>query len=748
MENRFEIVSNYTSRPSKDMLYKLGLLTVRFRWAVIALWIAVFLAALILAPKVTSALKSGFGDVDTEARRGLALMTQKLQVPEASFTIVFHSPDLKVSDPKYVEEVKKVESHVSSLPEVSRVVTYYNVQNPYMVSSDGHTSYAIVLLKSDINTALETFPALRKKLPPAGELQMWATGGVPIFSELTEASERDLRRAETLALPLVLVALVIVFGSVVAAGLPLAMGVVSIVVTLALVYLLAQRTDMSIFVLNIASFLGLGMAIDYSLLIVSRFREELATRSKEEAIAVSLSKAGMTILFSGITSALGLSGLIFFKFTGLRSIGIGGVSVILMSMVLAMTLLPAILGVLGHRVNSLRILPQRASGSGIWHGLAQWVMRHPLAVAIPIIVALLILGLPFLRVNLGAPWASILSKGSEPRQGWEFVEEKMGSGELAPILLVATSANGIANEENIGTLYDFASKIAQDGRVNRVESIVSIDPRITKEQYQKMYLNPSQVIFPEVSRAFTELTSSNNEVTLLRVISAYPPMSEETKALVRDIRRFRPEGGVTVYVSGATADLIDSVDRMYQDFPKVIIFVIFTTYVALLWLFRSVVLPLKAILMNTLSILASYGALVFIFQEGHFQRFLGFPAEGNVEATVPILMFCILFGVSMDYEVFLLSRIKEEYEASGDNTRSVALGLERTGLIITSAALILVLVASAFATGDIVVVKALGFGIALAIFIDATIVRTLLVPALMRLLGNLNWWAPAFLKGR
>ncbi len=738
------------------MFYGVGRFAVKFRWAVILFWALLLMASLFFAPRVVSQLKSGFGQTDTESRKGLELLQEELGSTESTVTLVFHSDALTVADPKYQTEVDRVLAQARDIPQVSHIDTFENVATASMVSSDGHTTYAIVFLNVSFDEAMELYPDMEERLlgglssSSDDEVEVWATGGVPIFSDLNKASERDLQRAEALSFPLVLVALVLVFGGLVAAGLPVAMGAVSVALALAALFFMAQVTDVSIFALNIASFLGLGVAVDYSLLVVSRFREELELHPKDEAVARTVAVAGRTLLFSGITSVIGLSGLLFFKFMMLRSIGLGGMVVIAISLLVALTLLPAILSVMGSRVNSLSLFPLLRGRGWLWHRLALWVMRHPLLVAVPLLVFLLLLGTPFWGVKVGAPWASILPPDAQARQGWEVVSEEMGPGELSPILVVARtqedasdSAGGILQPASIATLYDLAETLEEDPRVERVQSLFTVEPSVTREQYQAVYADPSKWS-PEVQEAISYFAS--NDTTVLQVFSHFSPVAPETKELVRDIRSMRPIGELELLVTGATADLVDSVDAMYGDFPKGILFVMGTIYLALLVLFRSVLIPLKAVVMNAMSIFASYGALVYIFQQGHFQRLLGFEAEGFTEATVPILMFFVIFGLSMDYEIFLLSRIKEHYDRGRDNTQSVALGLERTGRIITSAALILVLVAASFATGDVLVIKALGVGTAIAIFLDATVVRALLVPALMRIMGDWNWWAPAILR--
>lgn len=729
------------------MLYRLGLLAVRFRWPIILLWLALLALAVPFAPRATTVLKQGFGTSGTEAERGLELLTERLGIPEASLTVAFHSPTLTADDPAYARAVKQALADLEGLPEVARVITPFNSSNPRMVSADGHTVYALVFLNLTVDEALDRYQGLRGRIH-SDQLDVWVTGGVAIFADIDRYSAQDLRRGETLAFPLVLVVLLLVFGSAVAAGLPVAVGAVSLALTLALVYFLGRQTDLSIFVLNIASFLGLGLAIDYSLLVVNRFREEMERHPVREAVAVTMDTAGSALLFSALTSILGMSGLLMFPYMMLRSLGVGGILVIFLSLMLAFTLMPALLSLLGPRVNAVALWRPRPprEGAGLWHRIALTVMRYPWPTIIPLGALLIATGLPFLQANIGEPWASILPPGAESRQGWELLARAFGEGELSPVLVLATAPQGVLRPEALGPLYDLAHRIADDPRVERVESIVTLDPRLGKKDYLALYSNPEAIPLPRVKEALQALGSK--DTTLMRVFTRHPVLSEENKSLVKDIRRWAPSTGLQVYVTGATAQIMDAMEAMYSKFPWVVVYVLATIYLALLLLFRSVVLPLKAVVMNSLSIFASYGALVYIFQQGHFQGLLGFTAEGYTEATVPIILFSILFGLSMDYEVFLLTRVKEYYDAGADNTASVALGLEMTGRIITSAALILVLVAASFATGDIIIVKALGVGTAIAILLDATVVRALLVPALMRVLGDWNWWAPRFLRGR
>ena len=723
------------------MLTRLAAFVIRFRWWIIGGWTVVFLLSIPFAPRVTSALKHGFGEIDTESRIALRTAAEEIGITESSLTLVFSSDSLDVDDPAYADAMERAIAPLRQMPQVVRVVTFYTIPGDTFIADDRRTTYAFVEVDATVNEAVDLVEPIRDRLGDT-ELDVWVTGGIALFADLSVYSERDLQRAELITIPLLAVLLLIVFGSAVAAGLPAAMGVLSVVTTLALVFAVAQVTDMSIFVLNIASFLGLGMAVDYSLLMVSRFREELQRAdSVASAVTTTMQTSGKAIVFSAGTSVIALSGLLFFDFMMLRSLGVGGMTVILFSMLIALTLLPALFAVLGRRVDRLSIWRRRTARGGFWFNLSQWVMRHPIAVIIPTTAFLILLGLPFLNVNLGSSWAS-LPEEAESKQGHDLVNERFGPGELSQVILVETSPVSTFSAENIAANLEFIERMENDPRVVRVDSV------FTAMGDLPLPITPlsDSLTSPDVLAAFRELVSDDLRTQMIRVVPRHSPTAAETKALVSDIRSNPPGGDMTVRLTGVTADIENTVDSMYSDFPRVIVYVVIVTYVALLLLFRSVLLPLKAVTLNALSVLASFGALVFVFQQGNFEGLLGFTAEGYPEATVPILVFAVVFGLSMDYEVFLLSRVKEEYERTGNNTRAVAVGMERSGRIITSAAAILILVSAGFATGDILIIKALGLGTAIAVLVDSTIVRALLVPALMRVMSRLNWWAPRWLR--
>ena len=701
----------FTPGLENSLFYRFGRWVYRHRWAVIGVWLLVLALSAILAPRVGSVLKSGFGEQSTEARKGLDLLEASEIVSPTLLVIVFSSDDLLVESPGYRARVEMALSGLVGFPGLEGVDTVYGTGDDRLVSEDGHTTYVLAYFDVDLDEALDMVPEVRDRIPPV-DLDVWVTGGAAIFSDINQFTGEDLRRAEIITFPLVAVALLLIFGTVASVVAPLAIGAFGLTFTLAAIYLLGLVTDMSVFSMNTATLLGVGAAIDYSLLMVSRFREELPSRSVEDSVCVTVATAGRAILFSAVTTVLGLTGLLIFELTMLRSIGIGGIVVISVSLMLALTLLPAILGVMGGRIDSLPVMPKALYNRNLfWRALASWVMSHPLLVMVPLVVFLLALGTPFLNARLGIPWAGVLPIEAESRRGWDVAVEKFGEGELAPILVAATSENGVLAPESLGAIYDYSRAAASIEGVTRVESIVDLSPDITRDGYRMLYAEPSTSGMPEVAYSLEEF--GGGETTMIRVYTTFDINSEQARGVVKELRALVLGEGVSFFVTGASASLMDAVD---------------------------------AIVMNGMSIFASSGALVFIFQEGHFEGLRNFTSTGFLEATLPILLFMILFGLSMDYEVFLLVRIKEIYDATGDNTASVALGLERTGRVITSAALVLVLVSGSFAFGDIVIIKALGLGIAIAIFLDSTIVRALLVPALMRVLGDLNWWAPGFLK--
>ncbi len=736
---------------------RLGRFVVRRAWWVVGAWVALLLVAIPFAPQVPGQLSAGgFILDDLESARAKTLLGTELGVPPSALVIVFSSPTLLAGTPAFESAAAGAVRDVPSAPHVARVVSH--VLAPSQVSADGHTAYDIVFLDLPPDDSPDALPILRERLHEAPGLTVELAGGPAFYGDVQAVSEADLRRSEIISLPLAALALVFVFGSLVAAGVPLIVGGAAVIVALAGIFVVATLMPMSIFVLNLATLLGLGLGVDYSLLMTSRFREELALRPDgpervPDAVRMTVATAGQAVFFSGLTVLLGLLGLVLFEFMILRSVGIAGAIVVGLAVLSALTLLPALLTILGTRVD--RFAVRRVAGSatatdGAWSRLARRVMRHPVAVLVPTLAFLLLLGSPFLHVRFNAPDASILPPEVPSRAAFDRLTANFGEGEFAPIVIAVRTSGPATEPANLAALYDYSRRLAADPRITRVDSLVDVDPRMTLAQYTLLYADPNGPRDRYVQTALAATT--RDDLTAFTIYTPYGPNRDEGRALVADLRgtgasagvgALAPPAGMTILVGGGAADVADVVDRVRADFPRTALFIIVSTYLVLFVLLRSVVLPAKALVMNTLSIVASFGALVWIFQDGNLSAPLGFGPLGFVETTQPVILFCVLFGLSMDYEVFLLSRMKEVWDRTGDNVEAVAGGMERSGRIVTSAALIVVVVAGSFAFADIVLIKALGVGMAIAVALDATVVRALLVPATMRLLGRWNWWIPA-----
>ncbi len=725
-----------------SVLYRWGLFLHRWRRQGLLAWGILVLAALPIAPGVATVLApGGFSSPGMESQRVGDIIATRFGYFPSTLIVVFRASHIRNDDPRFIAAIDAALSDVRTLDVVGSVVTPRESQA--QLSTDGTTAYAVIGLRPAAEDFRAVLPQVQAALHPT-ELEQVLTGAPVFYDDLQAVTERDLRRAEVVSLPIAVLALLLVFGSLVAAAAPAVVGGIAVVLALACMALLGRVAFISIFSLNMVTMLGLGLGIDYSLFIVSRFREELrGGRDVREAVALALATAGQSVLFSGATVFVGLLALISFPTLALRSLGIAGALVVAISVVTALGLLPLLLLVVGHSIERGRVI-RPGGGNAAWARMAESVMAHPIRVLVPVLSVLLLLGFPFLSARFGAPDTSILPEDVPSRRGFDLLREKFSEAELNPTVMLFVGEDSMLSSDRVGANYEFLHDVAADPGVRRIDSPYSLDPRLTREQYQLLYARPDRIPDPYAEAAVQR--SIRDGIAIARVVGQPDDTLDEAKALVRRLRALNPPPGVQLLVGGGTAGGLDYVDALYDHFPRAVAFIAVTSFLLLLLLFGSVVLPLKAIVMNALSITASFGALVVIFQNGFLSGPLGFQPLGYVEASLPILMFCVLFGVSMDYEVFLLSRIMEAYRETGDNRASVAEGLQRSAGVITSAAAIIVLVAGSFAAADVILIKALGLGTAVAILLDATLVRALLVPATMRLLGRWNWWAPGPLR--
>jgi trehalose monomycolate/heme transporter len=636
---------------------------------------------------------------------------------DADVVVLYRSATMTVSDPEYRQAVTAA---LRGLPraDIARVTTYWSTGSPSLVSTDRHATYAVLQLTGADDAARHTtYDAIKTELTPASLAASGVTarvgGTVPMEVAINNEVTADIARAEGFSMPVLLILLLVIFGSLAAASLPVAIGGVAILGSFTVLRLLTMATTVSIYSVNITTILGLGLAIDYGLFMVTRFREELHRQpTVEQAVARTVATAGRTVAVSGVTVAVALTSLMLFPENFLRSMGYGGVATVAVDMLAALTVLPALLAVLGYRVNALRIRRSvhRAAGdetSGGWYRLAHSVMRRPVVYATVIVIGLLALAAPFLRISWGGTDARTLPAASTVRQVSQTLDRDFPVNSTAPI-------------EALVTLPRTGAATALDAYLHRIEAI----PGVTGAQVTGV------------------------KESTVRVDIGYAPdtVSSAARHIVIQIRDIPPPPGATVLVGGITAGLVDELASLGATLPWMALLVGVSTFVLLFLAFGSVVLPLKAIVMNVLSLSVTFGVVVWIFQWGHLSGLLRFTPTGSIDPVMPILMLAIIFGLSMDYEVFLLSRIRERYDQTGDNTASVASGLQRTGGLITSLALLLIIVIGAFSASGITFIKLMGVGMIVALLVDATVVRVLLVPAIMRLLGRANWWAPRPLR--
>jgi RND superfamily putative drug exporter len=835
-----------------SVFHIIGVFAYRFRWAILMFWGMVLISSSFFAPGLSGQLKGGgFEGANSEAERVQDLMSGEFGLSPATLTVVFTGDGIPARSEEFQRAQENALAGVRKLDDVRRVISYAGSKDSRFISEDGKKSYAVVTSDVSIDATRNVVDEVRSKVR-SDKLDTYVTGAPAVYQDLEEASNEDVKDAEKYAFPFAVIILVFAFGTLVAAGVPVLIGGASVVTALAALYFIAGIYDMSVFTLTLSTMLGLGLGIDYALFFVSRFREELEDYPTVEAVPRTVATAGRSIFFSGTAVLIGLSGLLFFPFMFMRSIGVAGVVVVFVSVLAALTLLPALLGVLGPRINRLAIRRRSdGAGSAFWSRSAEVVMRQPLAV---ILLAAAILGTllyPVGHMKVGIPEATVLPQEYESRAGDDILKRNFEYAALNPMEIVATfeddplSVRGLSDTRELGesisgadgvsrveSAYTIAAAAAEDyaGRVAdarnqarkeaaaRVDGLVQqqieeqtqnetdravneqlsqieatygavppgteerlraeirprverevrasegkirdeVERRLAKEVDRKVPDLPEGIsadgkVTPEGVANFLKLPAARKsedlkdtldtyvagDRTLLRGVTEANPYTQDAYGAVDAVRAVEAPDGTSFLVGGLSAGQKDFISSLYSKAPLAAAFVIGVTYLILLITFRSIFIPLKAVIVNILSLTASFGAMVFVFQDGHLSGLLDFTPLGFVDATLPILMFCTIFGVSMDYEVFLLSRIREAYENGDSNSASVAKGLVSTAGIITSAAAIIIVVTGAFALTGIVLTKAIGLGLAVAVFVDATIIRILLVPATMRILGDWNWW--------
>ncbi len=740
------------------MLDRIANLTIaRRRWVLIGALVA-FVVSGAVGGGVASKLSSGgFDDPSAESTKVDAELADRFRTGTPNVMLLVTARGGDVDAPEVVEAGRALAVELGEEAfdgaAITEVIAYWDLVpgNP-LASSAGDKALIVARFPGDDENRLVKFSERvlerYRRDAPDSPITVEVGGLGPMYAAVDHTVEEDLLRAEMIAIPITMLLLLVIFRGVVAAALPLAVGALSVVGTLLVLLVVNSFTEVSVFALNLTTAMGLGLAIDYSLFMVSRFREELSHHDPDEAVRRTVATAGRTVLFSALTVAIALSALLVFNISFLRSFAYAGVAVAALAGFYAVVVLPAILGGLGHRVDALPVGRRRRTegdvGDGFWHRMATFVMRRPWPIVVVVVGLLAFLGSPSLGMNLGLPDDRVLPPSNAARAVHDTIRDEFTSGEAGAAAVLVLGAP--APEERVDAVHEYAVALAQVDGVSRVDAETGIYCG-GGGSLAGIECEPGDLMVPaDADPALVERFSAA-DATYLSVVPDIEPVSAEGERLVSDLRSIEsPVPGDQVLVGGPSAQLVDSKASLLGDVPLAIAIIAVTTFVLLFLMFGSVVVPLKALVLNVLSLSATFGLMVWIFQDGNGSGFLDFTPTGSLAATVPVLMFCVAFGLSMDYEVFLLSRIKEEHDNGADNEAAVAVGLERTGRIVTAAALLMSVVFLAFATSHVSFIKLFGIGLTAAVLLDAFVIRGTLVPAFMRLAGEANWWAPAPLR--
>ncbi len=673
--------------------------------------VVIFVAAGAIGGSVADHLDPyGNDDPDTES----VIASDRLEAAgfrDASVIVLLE--DTRVTESAGRERVEEISNRLEERKDVAQVTGFAETGSEDFVSRDGDTTYLAVSLKPTDDKELQD--AASSINDTIGEQQGVTVGGYALAQEqVNKQVEKDLRMAELLAFPLLFLLSLLFFRSLIAAGLPLLVGGLAIVGTFFLLRVASELGSISIFALNLTTGLGLGLAIDYSLFIVSRYREEIAKFGPGlEAMKRTMATAGRTVFFSSLTVAAALASLLVFPQRFLYSMGLGGTLVALLAALISLTILPAVLALLGERVNALspKFLARRAerdarpAHEGFWYRLSQTVQRFPGRIAVASAALLIALGIPFLSLKFTWVDAQILPSDQSARQVDNVLRSDFPPFRDTPIRVVVENAS----PETVA---------AVEEQIDSTKGVAEVNPPLRLE----------------------------NGSTMIAAISKAPYLDQQSRDTAERIREIEPPGGAKVLVTGASAAFVDFQSSLAEHLPLAVAIVVIATLIVLFLMTGSVVLPVKQLIMNVLNLSAVFGILVFIFQDGRLEGVLDYSSQGALEQTMPILLFAVVFGLSTDYGVFLLSRIKEARDGGASDDDAVAIGLERTGRIVTAAAVLFAVAIGAFATSQIIFIKENGVGTALAVLIDASIIRALLVPSLMELLGHWNWWAPEPLR--
>ena len=750
------------------LFYKLGEFTYDRRKMVLAVGLIACLAMGSLISLGADWAES-WGEGDLESLEASRLRDSAFVAEDEggqSFILLVHHESLDDSSDVWQSAVKDALSKFTTMDEVTIQYSWDIVgdeRDEYVFQGDdGFWAKNRVTINEDRTEAKQLFADNKESIDMDDDFESWRTGEIAIDVTFDTRIQDDLIKAELISGPLTVIILGIVFGTIISALLPFAVAVLTVLSAVGLTIWLSNTMDVTVYALNIITLIGIGVSVDYSLFLVNRFREELNRgRDIRTSTAMTVATAGKAVFFSGITVAIGLMGMLFFENTGLPSLGIGGTLAVSVAMIFSVIVLPAFMAILGHRVFFGKIpysfSTENDDGTGIWAKIATTVMDKPWAVLIPTLVILLGAGLPFLYADFSIASRDALPPDDETRVGFEHMDEKWPEGAVNVAMVVLDfDGEDPLDETNLRATHKWMIEQIDDNRVITAFGYALPDASMNESSVVAYWQTPDEYLTEEqvATREYLRDQFLSNGVTYIIFSLNGPITGEDGRGFVSDVREDRDQflndlsmgDGGQLLVAGFAAYSLDVQDAIVENLPVALAFIFISTVILIFVQVRSVIIPIKAIVMNILSISATFGMLVFVFQWGYGESLLNFTAQ-PIETTNPVIIFCIVFGLSMDYEVLMLSRIHEEWEVTGDNTQAVANGLQKTGRLITGAAAIMVVVFMAFGLSSVVILKQIGLGLALAIFLDATIVRALVVPSTMRLMGKWNWWSPKWLSG-
>lgn len=704
------------------MLKHLGAFTYQFRKTIMISWLILTIGIGFFAVKLPTVLNGSGFKTNGEYQQVENILQNDFGQPKSTMILLFHSNSLSPQDPAYQSFVKKTLNALHSTNHLTGITSPYQQKN----RMKKHSAYATLSFNAGIDSLDGSIKQIRDHLKNSKDMTVGLSGGPVIASDLNHASQHDLEHAEMVGVPAALLILILAFGSLTAAALPLITGILSVIAAMGCIYFFGLKIDLSIFLLNVIPMVGLALGIDFALLLVNRFRKELSHFSVRDALIRTVETAGRSIAFSGLCVFLGLIGMLFIQVNIFQTIALGGMVVVLLSVTTALTFLPALLAVLGPNVDRLRIFRSKDNpGRSIWYKWASAIMKRPVILLVLSVIILFIGMIPIQHLKLTIPDAESLPAHAQSRTAYETFQHTFGKSNLSPVIFVVQSQHSMKSKENLEQLHHFVGSLGHDSVVRKTQSI-----------YSATHLSPDSLYAADKQKKLKPALSTyfhKNEAVVYAFLNVAPD-SAKAKSWVR--RFDHTQNGFHILIGGQSKFSQEIFDELFNKIPYGLVFIFLSTFIILMIAFRSVLLPLKAILMDALSLSATFGILVWLFQEGHIY------APSEIGLMIPVFVFALVFGLSMDYEVFLISRIQEEYIASGDNDSATLAGLASTSKIISSAAAIMIVVTGCFAFTGVVPIRQLGAGIALAIFIDATIIRMILVPSLMKLLGRLNWWFP------